>query len=140
MIRWLISIAIHLAANALGLWIADLVLDDMSIEWSAFLIAVLIFTVVEVLAEPLLTRMALRSVPALRGGVALITTFIGLLVTVLITDGMDIEGAWTWVAATVIVWLGGLIAGLILPAIFLKRAVDDDARGRRDNRGTTYAP
>jgi putative membrane protein len=92
-----------------------------------------------VLAEPLLTRMALRSVPALRGGVALVTTFIGLLVTVLITDGMDIDGAWTWVAATVIVWLGGLIAALILPAIFLKRAVDDGG-GRRDNRGTTYAP
>jgi hypothetical protein len=92
-----------------------------------------------VLAEPLLTRMALRSVPALRGGVALVTTFIGPLVTVLITDGMDIDGAWTWVAATVIVLLGGLIAALILPAIFLKRAVDDGG-GRRDNRGTTYAP
>jgi uncharacterized membrane protein YvlD (DUF360 family) len=140
MVRWLISVAIHLAANALALWIADLVLDDMSIEWSAFLLAVAIFTIVEVLAEPLLTRMALRSVPALRGSVALVVTFIGLLVTVLVTDGMDINGGWTWVAATIIVWLGGLIAGLILPAIFLKRAVDDDTGRRRNNRGTTYAP
>ena len=108
MVRWLISVAIHLAANALALWIADLVLDDMSIEWSAFLLAVAIFTIVEVLAEPLLTRMALRSMPALRGSVALVVTFLGLLVTVLVTDGLDIDGGWTWVAATVIVWLGGL--------------------------------
>ena len=92
MVRWLISVAIHLGANAIALWLADMLLDDLSIEWSAFLIAVAIFTLVEVLAEPLLTKMALSSVPALRGSVALIATFIGLVVTALITDGMNIDG------------------------------------------------
>jgi uncharacterized membrane protein YvlD (DUF360 family) len=138
MVRWLISVAIHLGANALALWIADLILDDMSIEWSAYLIAVLIFTLVEVLAEPLLTRMALNSVPALRGSVALVATFIGLVVTTLITDGMEIDGVSTWILATIIVWLGGLLAGLILPLIFVKRAVDDEpGMGRA---GSTYKP
>jgi uncharacterized membrane protein YvlD (DUF360 family) len=138
MVRWLISVAIHLGANAIALWIADLILDDMSIEWSAYLIAIAIFTLVEVLAEPLLTKMALKSAPALRGSVALVATFIGLLVTTLITDGMEIDGVSTWVLATIIVWLGGLLAGLILPVIFLKRAVDDEpGMGRA---GTTYKP
>ncbi len=92
MVRWLISVAIHLGANAIALWIADMVLDDLSIEWSAFLIAVAIFTLVEVIAEPLLTKMALSSMPALRGSVALIATFIGLVVTALISDGFNIDG------------------------------------------------
>ena len=134
MVRWLISVAIHLGANAIALWIADLILDDLHIEWSAFIIAVAIFTLVEVLVEPLLTRMALRSVPALRGSVALIATFVGLLVTSLVSDGLDIDGVSTWVLATIIVWLGGLLAGIILPMIFVKKKVDE-RRG-----GATYAP
>ena len=139
MVRWLISIAIHLGANAIALWIADLVLDDMSIEWSAFMLAVVIFTLVEVIAEPLITKMALSSAPALRGSVALVVTFLGLVVTALVTDGLNIDGATTWILATIIVWLGGLLAGLILPAIFVKRAVDDEP-GMRKGKAPPTSP
>jgi uncharacterized membrane protein YvlD (DUF360 family) len=127
MIRWLISVAIHLAANALALWIADLVLDDMSIEASAFITAVLLFTLVEVLVQPMLTQAAVRGAGALRGSVALIATFVGLVVTALINDGLSIDGLGTWILATVIVWAGGLIAALILPLIFVKKAVGDES-------------
>ncbi len=127
MIRWLLSALLYLAANALALWIADLVLDDMSLNASAFIMAVLIFTGVEVLISPLLTSMVIRGASALRGSVALFATFIGLLVTYVVTDALNISGVDTWIAATVIVWLGGLIAGLILPLIFVKRAVSGGA-------------
>ena len=40
------------------------------------------------------------------------TTLIGLIITDIIFDGFSIEGVWTWLAATVIVWLGALIAAL----------------------------
>jgi uncharacterized membrane protein YvlD (DUF360 family) len=128
MIRWLISVAVHLAANAVALWVADLVLDDFNITWSGFLIAVLIFTGVEVLVEPALQKMTLRSASALQGGVALVATLVGLIVTDLISDSVSIAGVTTWIAATVIVWFGGVLAFWILGAIFIKRRVDD----RRD--------
>ena len=35
----------------------------------------------------------------------------------------------TWVLATVIVWAAGLVAGLILPTIFLKKAVTTGREG-----------
>jgi hypothetical protein len=127
MIRLLISTAIHLGANFVGLLVADLVLDDFSIQWEAYIFAVALFTLVEVIAGPLVTKMAIKSVPALRGGIALVTTLIGLIVTDLIFDGVSISGAGTWVAATVIVWLGGLLAALILPLIFLRNARDNKA-------------
>ena len=63
-----------LGANLVGLIIADLVLDDLSIEWQAYIVAVAFFTLVEVIVGPLVTKMALQSVPALRGGIALVTT------------------------------------------------------------------
>ena len=126
MIRWLISVALHLAANALALLVADLVLDDLSIEASAFITAVLLFTLVEVLVQPMLTQATMRGASALRGSVALIATFIGLVVTALINSGFNIDGLWTWIIATVIVWAGGLIAAMILPLIFVKERVEDE--------------
>jgi putative membrane protein len=139
MIRWLISLAIHLGANAVGLLVADLVLDDMSVEWESFIVAVAIFTLVEVILEPLFQRMALTTAPALRGSVALLTTVVGLIITDVIFDGFSISGFWTWVAATVIVWLGALIAALILPLIFLRNRAEERAQPAAA-KGTTWAP
>jgi putative membrane protein len=124
-IRLLVSTALHLAANAIGLLVATLALDDMTIDATSFVFAVLIFTVVEVLAGPLLQKIALKNVQALMGSVALITTFVGLVITAIVSDGLRITGVWTWVLATIIVWLAGLLAGLILPVIFVKKAVDN---------------
>jgi len=87
--------------------------------------AVLIFTVVEVVFEPMLRQMAMKSAQALMGSVSLIITFVGLLVTDLVSDGLQITGLSTWVLATIIVWLAALVAGLILPLILVKRAVSD---------------
>ena len=60
-IRLLISAAFRLGANAVGLLVADLVLDDMSVEWEAFIVAVAFFTLVEVILGPLITKMALTT-------------------------------------------------------------------------------
>jgi putative membrane protein len=124
MIRFLIRTAILLLANAIGLIVAAAVLDDMTITGAAFIVAVFIFTLVEVLADPLLSNMAEKSIPALRGGVALISTFIGLVITAAVSSGLSITGATTWILATLIVWLAALLAGLILPVFMVKKAVD----------------
>jgi uncharacterized membrane protein YvlD (DUF360 family) len=124
-IRLLLSALVRLLANAVGLLVAAWVLEDMTMTNSAFVIAVLIFTVVEVLVDPLLTKVALTSATALRGSVALITTFVGLLVTTLLTNGMNIDGVSTWVLATLIVWAAALLAALLLPLILLKKHRDE---------------
>lgn len=130
MVRFLINVGITLLANAVGLGVAAAVLDDMTVTTSAFLIAVVVFTVVYALAQPMLTQMAISAVPALRGGVALVATLLALIVTTLLTDDLSISGATTWVAATVIVWLASLIGALLLPLLFLRNRRNDGARGR----------
>ena len=127
MVRLLINVGITLLANAVGLGVAAYVLDDMTVTTSAFLIAVVIFTVVYALAQPMLTQMAISAAPALRGGVALVATLLGLIITTLLTDELSISGIETWIAATVIVWLASLVGALLLPLVFL--------RNRRDDRG-----
>ena len=89
------------------------------------MLAVVIFTVVEVVIQPLITQIGVRHSRAILGSSALIATFVGLVVTTLVSDGLSISGAMTWLLATVIVWAGALVAGLILPALFVKKAAAD---------------
>jgi putative membrane protein len=132
-IRLLISAGIRLLANSIGLLVAAAVLDGMTIDAASFIVAVLIFTVVEVVFEPLLRQMAMNKAQALMGSIALVVTFVGLLVTDLFSDGLQITGLSTWVLATIIVWLAALLAGLLLPVILVKRAAED----RKSASGTS---
>jgi putative membrane protein len=125
MIRILIGFGIQLLANALGLLVAAWILADMEVSGTAFIIAVVIFTVVYALAQPFLTQMAVSKVPALRGGVALVATLVGLIVTALVSDGLKIDGLTTWILAALIVWIVSLIGTLLLPLVLVKKAVDE---------------
>ena len=69
-------------------------------------------------------RYCSRNLPALTGGVALVTTFVGLLVTDTLSDGLNVSGISTWIMASLIVWLCALLAGVILPLFLFKKALD----------------
>lgn len=123
MIRFLISTAIALVASAIGLLVADWVLDDMSVGMSGFILAVVIFTVTTAIINPFIMKMTMKKAQALLGASALITTFVGLLVTKILSDSLQIRGADTWLFATLIVWLASLLAAVIIPIILVKRGV-----------------
>jgi putative membrane protein len=125
MIRLLVSTVIHLAANAVGLLLAAVLLDGMTISGGAFLLAVVFFTVVEVVVGPMIRQMAVKKANALLGSTALVVTLLGLLITSVVSDGLSIEGLSTWVMATVIVWLASLLATILLPIVFVKRKVEE---------------
>ena len=125
MIRLVVRLLIALAANAIGLIVAAAVLDGVSLDVTGFLVSVAIFTIVFALLQPFLVSVLRRSPGPVLGGVALIATLVSLVVTVLLTDGLSIRGVGTWIAATVIVWLGSVLAAFILPFVGLKRYLDD---------------
>ena len=130
MLRFLASTALHLLGNAVGLLVASLVLDGFHLEPLGFVFSLLFFTAVEVLLGPFVLKMAVQYAPALRGGIALVTTFLGLLVTTWLTDGLRIEGITTWVLAPLIVWLCVLLAAILLPMVLFKNVLAE-ARDRR---------
>ena len=128
MIRLIVRTLIALVANAVGLLVAAAVLDGMHMNASGFFLAVIIFTVVFALMQPFLVAQFRRGNSAVLGGVALIATLVALIVTDLVSDGFNINGVGTWIAATVIVWLGAVLAAFILPFLGLKKYLDN----RRD--------
>lgn len=128
MIRLLISTLIYILANALGLLVAILLLPGFNISPIAFVWATLIFTAIEVVVEPLFLKISIKNLPKMRGGVALVTTFLGLYLTSLYVDGMEIGGVANWLAATLIVWLGALIATMVLPMVVFKSVLQNRKR------------
>ncbi len=109
-----------LAGNAIGLLLASLILNGFAIKPISFIVVVLVFTVVQVIAEPLILKLGEKKAPALKGGIALIVTFVGLLVTDLISSGLTVGGVSNLLAATLLVWLGALIASVVLPIYVFK--------------------
>jgi hypothetical protein len=124
MIRFLWSTAAYLVANAVGLALATILLTGFTIGPLSFVVAVLIFSAVQTVAGPLITKISLKNFPQLMGGIALVTIFLGLFVTELIMSDMQIGGLSNWLAATLLVWLGSLVASVLLPIYVFKQLAD----------------
>lgn len=123
MLRLLAQMTLGVLANAIGLLAAAALLDDFSVDAPAFVVAVLIFSLATFVLGPLVLKIALTSASFLVGGIALVTTFVGLFVTNLLSDGIALSGLGTWIAATVIVWIFALIGNLVLPLVIFKKTL-----------------
>lgn len=123
MMRLLAVAVIAVVSNAIGLIVAATVLDDMRLGVSGLIIAVLIFTGISVLIEPLLRQVAIKSAPALLGSSAIVTVLASLVITTIVSDSLTIRGTLTWVLATIIVWIVALAGRLLLPLVIFKKAL-----------------
>jgi hypothetical protein len=121
MVRAFFSVLVHLIANALGLILAAWILDDMTLNASGFLVALLIFTGIEIVIQPLIVQMSMRHARALAGSSALLASFVALVITAWVSDGLQISGGTTWLLATVIIWAASLLLGILLPLVVFKR-------------------
>ena len=102
LLGWLLS----LAANAIALIVCWLLLPDFNLSFPiGFIVAVVLFGIFSAFFSWLVFKL-LRdkgsSVVALTG---LVSTFLALLLTSLLTDGLDIESVTAWVLGTLIIWL-----------------------------------
>jgi putative membrane protein len=131
MARLAATATIAVLANAVALIATSLVLEDVALDAEGFLIALAVFTITDMLVQPLIRQTAMKNAPAMLGSSALIATLVSLIVTVVLNDGMRITGAVTWVLATVMIWAVSLAAQLLLPLVIFKRVLSraSDARG-----------
>jgi len=124
-ITFLFRTLVFLASAALGLIVADLVLDDFVIEWNhwwGFAICIVIFAVLQSVLSPWIAKLANRYAPVLLGGIGIFSTLVALVVVVLLPiGGLRISGVVGWLLGAVIVWLITALASLLLPMVFLKK-------------------
>jgi len=128
MVRLLIRAAIFVVTAALGLLVAMWLLPDVHLSASGFITAVLVFAVAQSVLSPFIFKMTHRYAPAVIGGIGLVSTFVALLIASLFPGGLTIDGAVTWVLATLVVWIVTALGAWLLPLIFLKKRVDERKR------------
>jgi uncharacterized membrane protein YvlD (DUF360 family) len=123
MIILIARLTLNVLANAVGLLAATFLVEGFSINGTSFVIAVAIFSLATTILGPLIVKIALSSAPYLMGGIALITTFVGLLITNFVSDGISISGLSSWALATFVVWVFSLIGSLLLPLVLFKKTL-----------------
>ena len=125
MLTLLIRALIFLVSAALGLIAADLILEGFTLHWDdwwGILLAVVIFAVLQSVLAPWLLKITRRHANALIGGIGLLSTFVALLIAVLVpAAGIGIDGPVAWIVGTLIVWLVTALASWLLPPLFIKR-------------------
>lgn len=131
MIRVLIQAALTVLGNAAGLLVAAMIVPGFHIDGFGFFVSVGFFTIAQIILAPFVLKMAIKHAPAFRGGIALVTTFVVLLLTTWFTSGLRIEGVAAWVIAPMAVWLASVVAGILLPMVLFKKALS----ARTDTNG-----
>ena len=121
MLRFLATTVLTLLGNAIGLLVASLILDGFNLSVQGFIWSVVFFTVAQIILAPFVFKMAVDYMPAFRGGVALVTILIVLILTTLFTGGLTIDGVIPWVLAPLIIWLVTILAGVLLPLFLFKK-------------------
>lgn len=130
MIILLARLTLNVLTNAIGLLAATIFVEGFSINGISFVIAVAIFSIATTILGPLIVKIALSSAPYLMGGIALITTFVGLLITNFVSEGISISGISSWALATFVVWVFSLIGSLLLPLVLFKKTLSKNSNNQ----------
>lgn len=129
MISFLIRAAIFVVSAALGLIAADLILPGFHIDWSdwwGFVLAVVIFAVIQSVLAPWVFKVTRRHAPAMLGGIGIISTFVAIFIVVIVPGaGIGISDPLSWVLAPVVVWVVTALATWLLPPLFIKKQVQE---------------
>ncbi|MCU0283662.1 MAG: phage holin family protein [Candidatus Nanopelagicales bacterium] len=126
MLRFIVNTLVYFAAAAIGLFVADMVLDEQSFSITyplGFLLAAIIFALIQAILTPLFTSLADKYASMLAGATSLISALVALVITATISDDLTVNGFWTWFAAALIIWLASLVATLILKVTVVKKVV-----------------
>ena len=130
--RWGIRIGMGLAGVAVGIVVADAVLDDLSISATALVETTVIFWLIHLAVQFLALRVLIRQPSvALAGLLAIASTVISLLIVNLIVSGFHIHGPSTYLWATLIIWATVALADMIGQRMIRDRRLDR-RQDRRD--------
>ena len=92
--------------NILALIVADWVFDSFTIErWGPLLLAGAVFGVANAILKPLLTFIALPLIILTFGIAYFFVNVAMLLFTEWVVPNFSIDGFWTYVGATIVLWL-----------------------------------
>ncbi len=103
---WVVRFLIAAAINVLALLVADWAFDGVTIDgWGPLIMGGIVLGLANVFLKPLVTFIALPLILLTFGIAYFFVNVVMLLFTEWITPDFSIDGFWTYVGATIVVWL-----------------------------------
>ncbi len=117
-----------LGSWAAGLLVAVWLVPGVSITVSAFIVAVVVFSVGQALTSLVLLKLPHDYASLLLGGAGLALTVLALVVAAALTGGLGLHGFASWLATTLVVWLVTTIGAISLPETLARERIDTPDR------------
>lgn len=109
LIGWLLS----LGANAIALILCSLIFSGFRLSIDGFVISLVVFAVLSAFFTWIVLKFLLRNAGSVVALTGLISTFLALLVTTLLTSGLTIDGVSTWILSTLLIWVISMFIWLL---------------------------
>jgi len=115
---WGVRILVAWGINILALLVADWLFSGFSIErWGPVIFAGAVLGLANVFLKPLLTFIALPLIILTFGIAYFFVNVVVLLFTEWVTPDFSIDGFWTYVGATIVIWLVNWIVWTLVDAL-----------------------
>ena len=115
---WVVRFAIAGAINVLALIVADWAFDGFSIgRWGSIILAGVVLGLANVFLKPLVTFIALPLILLTFGIAYFFVNVVMLLFTEWVTPDFSIDGFWTYVGATIVIWLVNWLVWTLVDAM-----------------------
>ena len=115
---WVVRFAIAAAINVLALIVADWLFDGLSVgRWGSILLAGVVLGLANVFLKPLVTFIALPLILLTFGIAYFFVNVVMLLFTEWVTPDFSIDGFWTYVGATIVIWLVNWLVWTLVDAM-----------------------
>jgi putative membrane protein len=115
---WGVRILVAWGINILALLVADWLFSGFSIErWGPVIFAGAVLGLANVFLKPLLTFIALPLIILTFGIAYFFVNVVVLLFTEWVTPDFSIDGFWTYVGGTIVIWLVNWIVWTIVDSV-----------------------
>jgi putative membrane protein len=120
---WFVAALVQWGINVLGLIVADWVFSGISIgRWGSLLLAGAVLGLANVFLKPLLTFIALPLILLTFGIAYFFVNVVMLLFTEWVVPDFSIDGFWTYVGATIVIWLVNWLVSQLVWSVADNRA------------------
>ena len=106
----------RLVGNLAALWVASEIFDEMTYGDSfwVLLLAALVFTIVNWVVKPIVAILSIPFIIITLGIAYFFVNVLMLLLTSVLVPDFAVGGFWTYVGATIIIWLVNLVIAAFL--------------------------
>jgi putative membrane protein len=117
-VPWLIRLAVVYGINVLALIVVDWMFDSVTIgRWWSLLLGAFVLTIGNLIIKPILAILTLPLIIVTFGLAYFAINVLMLALAEWIAPDFSIDGFWTYVGATIVVWLVNVAVGWLLDKI-----------------------